>query len=116
MTFANISETSSRDKILDAAEHLFAQRGYAGVGLREVAEAVGLGQSSLFHPVMNRPGLSAAGCGRIVTRSGSRLGEALARGGSPVETRADARQDAPADGRVELGLVLEVVKERRLPE
>lgn len=40
---------SSRDKILDVAEALFARRGYAGVGLREVAQEVGLGKSSLFH-------------------------------------------------------------------
>lgn len=40
---------TSRDKILDTAEALFARRGYAGVGLREVAESVGLGKSSLFH-------------------------------------------------------------------
>ena len=41
--------TSSRDKILDVAEALFARRGYAGIGLREVAEASGLSKSSLFH-------------------------------------------------------------------
>jgi AcrR family transcriptional regulator len=40
---------SSRDKILDVAESLFARRGYAGIGLREVAEASGLSKSSLFH-------------------------------------------------------------------
>jgi len=40
---------SSRDKILDTCEALFARSGYAGVGLREVAEEVGLGKSSLFH-------------------------------------------------------------------
>lgn len=40
---------SSRDKILDVAEALFAQRGHAGVGLREVAESSGLSKSALFH-------------------------------------------------------------------
>ena len=33
--------SSSRDKILDVAEGLFARRGYTGVGLREVAGAAG---------------------------------------------------------------------------
>jgi AcrR family transcriptional regulator len=42
-------EPSSRARILDVAEALLALRGYAGVGLREVAAAVGLGRSSLFH-------------------------------------------------------------------
>ena len=41
------AEQTSRDKILDAAEALFAKRGYAAVGLRELAELVGLGKSSL---------------------------------------------------------------------
>ncbi len=40
---------TSRDKILDVAESLFARRGYAGIGLREVADASGLSKSSLFH-------------------------------------------------------------------
>jgi len=30
----------SRDKILDCAEQLFARRGFAGIGLAEVAEQV----------------------------------------------------------------------------
>lgn len=40
---------SSRSKILDVAEALFARSGYAGVGLREVADAAGLSKSALFH-------------------------------------------------------------------
>ena len=32
----------SRDKILEVAEALYARRGFAGVGMREVAEAAGL--------------------------------------------------------------------------
>ena len=44
-----LDQASSRDKILEVAEALFAQRGFAGVGLREVAESAGLGKSSLFH-------------------------------------------------------------------
>jgi len=43
------AEPTSREKILDVAEALFARRGFAGVGLREVAQEVGLGKSSLFH-------------------------------------------------------------------
>jgi len=38
---------SSRDKILDVAEALFARSGFAGVALREVAEDVGLSKSNL---------------------------------------------------------------------
>ena len=59
-------EIGSRDKILDAAEDLFARRGFAGVGMREVAEAVGLGKSSLFHHFKSKAELYAAVVGRIL--------------------------------------------------
>lgn len=81
----NTNEVSSRDRILDAAETLFAKRGYAGVGLREVAEVVGLGKSSLFHHFKNKPQLYAAVCGRILRRIEERLMRTLAAGGGPVE-------------------------------
>jgi len=42
MTQPATVEIASRDKILDAAEHLFARRGFAGISLREVAEVAGL--------------------------------------------------------------------------
>jgi TetR/AcrR family transcriptional regulator len=79
------AEHSSRDKILDAAEALFAKRGYAGVGLRELAEVVGLGKSSLFHHFKNKPELYAAVAARILRRIEERLIRTLAAGGSPAE-------------------------------
>src|SRR5207244_3653340 len=81
---AAAAEQTSRDKILDAAEHLFAKRGYAGVGLSEVAEVVGLGKSSLFHHFQNKAQLYAAVTARILTRIETRLVRSLARGGNPV--------------------------------
>jgi len=77
-------EQSSRDKILDAAEGLFAKRGYAGVGLSEIAEVVGLGKSSLFHHFRNKPQLYAAVCARILVRIEDDLMRSLAAGGDPV--------------------------------
>lgn len=79
------NEISSRDRILDAAETLFAKRGYAGVGLREVAEVVGLGKSSLFHHFKNKPQLYAAVSARILVRIEDALMRALAAGGDPVQ-------------------------------
>ena len=60
------ADISARDKILDAAEALFARRGYAGVGMSEVAEAVGLGKSSLFHHFPTKAQLYAAVADRIL--------------------------------------------------
>jgi TetR/AcrR family transcriptional repressor of nem operon len=81
---ATAQEQSSRDKILDAAERLFAKRGYAGIGLSELAEVVGLGKSSLFHHFDSKPRLYAAVTARILTRIEEHLVRSLARGGGPV--------------------------------
>src|SRR5262245_65685960 len=78
------AEQSSHDKILDAAEVLFAKRGYAGIGLREVAEVVGLGKSSLFHHFRNKPQLYAAVTTRILARIEERLMRTLAAGRDPM--------------------------------
>lgn len=78
-------EPSSRDRILDAAEGLFARRGYAGVGLRELADLVGLGKSSLFHHFESKPQLYAAVCARILARISEGVDRSLAAGGSPME-------------------------------
>jgi AcrR family transcriptional regulator len=75
----------SRDKILDCAEALFARRGFAGIGLAEVAEAVGLGKSSLFHHFRSKVQLYAAVVGRILGRIERELTRVLAEGGSPSQ-------------------------------
>ena len=83
-TTATAAEQSSRDRILDSAETLFARRGYTGVGLSEIAEACGLGKSSLFHHFRNKPQLYAAVTTRILRRIEERLVRSLAAGGDPV--------------------------------
>ena len=81
---AAVAEQSSRDKILDAAERLFAKRGYAGVGLSEVADVVGLGKSSLFHHFGSKAQLYAAVAARLLRRIEEHLVRSLARGGDPL--------------------------------
>jgi AcrR family transcriptional regulator len=84
MAQAAVVEIASRDKILDAAEGLFARRGFAGIGLREVAEVAGLGKSSLFHHFRSKAELYAAVVGRILDVFDARLTDALAAGGGPL--------------------------------
>jgi AcrR family transcriptional regulator len=107
-------EQSSRDKILDAAEALFAKRGYAGVGLREVAEVVGLGKSSLFHHFHSKPQLYAAVAARILRRIEERLIRSLAAGGDPVtrlerwlDDLVDMLAEQPTDARLLLRSLFE---------
>lgn len=40
---------SSRERVLQAAEQLFSQRGYAAVTLRDIAAALGIKQASLYY-------------------------------------------------------------------
>ncbi len=43
--------TDARERVLDAAERLFAERGYASVTLRDIAAEVGIRHTSLYHHV-----------------------------------------------------------------
>jgi AcrR family transcriptional regulator len=74
---------NSREKILDVAEARFAQRGYAGASLREVAEAAGLGKSSLFHHFATKAALYGAVLDRVLERIDLRMRRALDAGSDP---------------------------------
>ena len=85
MTSPASQRQPSRDKILDRAEELFARRGFAGIGLAEVAEQVGLSKSSLFHHFSSKAQLYAAVMARILDRIEAELMRSLADGGGPVQ-------------------------------
>lgn len=96
MTAPRIDAHSSREKILEVAEALFARRGFAGVGLREVAVASGLGKSSLFHHFRSKAQLYAEVLGRALVRIEERLDAALRSSGGPAQ-RLDRWIDALVD-------------------
>ena len=106
---------SSREKILDVAEALFARRGFSGVGLREVAEAAGLRKSSLFHHFRGKVPLYFEVLGRVLGRIHERLASAIAGGTDPaqrldrwVDELIDALAEHPTSARLLLrGLVEE---------
>jgi AcrR family transcriptional regulator len=91
---------SSRDKILDVAEVLFARRGYAGVGLREVAEQAGLSKSSLFHHFPGKVQLYCQVHTRALERMAAHLQPALDSAG-PVPARLERWIDGLIDGLAE---------------
>lgn len=97
---SRVDPPSSRAKILDVAEARFAQRGYAGVGLREVAEAAGLGKSSLFHHFRGKAALYLAVLDRVLARIDAALSAALDGPGDPV-ARLDRLVGALVDAMAE---------------
>jgi AcrR family transcriptional regulator len=70
---------STRDKLLDTAESLFARFGFAGVGMRAVAESAGVSKSGLFHHFPTKRELWAAVLERSMLEFDARLAEADAR-------------------------------------
>ena len=105
---------SSREKILDVAEALFARRGYAGVGLREVAGQVGLGKSSLFHHFRSKSQLYGEVLERVLLRIGERLDPVLGSDSHPVErlertieALVDALAEVPTTARLLLRALFE---------
>jgi TetR/AcrR family transcriptional regulator len=106
---------SSREKILDVAEQLFSRRGYAGVGLREVADGVGLGKSSLFHHFRSKDQLYAELLGRVLRRLRNQLRPIVTAELAPaeklvrwIEALVDALAEQPASARL---LVRELVED-----
>ncbi|MFN7952661.1 MAG: TetR/AcrR family transcriptional regulator [bacterium] len=50
----------TRDQILDAAEHLYAERGFAGTAIRDIARLVGLNPASLYAHFPGKDSIYAA--------------------------------------------------------
>ncbi|MCA9511410.1 MAG: TetR family transcriptional regulator [Myxococcales bacterium] len=57
---------SARDRLLDAAEALFAERGYAGTSMRAVTQAAGLSVSAANYHFGSKPELLRAVCARAL--------------------------------------------------
>jgi TetR/AcrR family transcriptional regulator len=54
------AEPETRERILDAAEELFARRGLAGTAMRDIAKQVGLTAASLYNHFEGKQGLYEA--------------------------------------------------------
>ncbi len=53
MTLALMEISDSRARVLDAAEKLFMERGYASVTMRDIANALGVKQAALYYHAPN---------------------------------------------------------------
>jgi AcrR family transcriptional regulator len=82
------------------AEALFARRGFSGVGMQEVADAVGLGKSSLFHHFRSKAQLYCEVLVRVFDRIEAHLAPVYACDAGPVE-RLERWVDAAVDALAE---------------
>jgi TetR/AcrR family transcriptional regulator len=70
-------------RILDAAEALFAQRGFAGVSVREIAGQVGLNQASIYNHFPSKQALYEA----VLERGFQPIRDLLAEGADGLHNR-----------------------------
>ena len=106
---------STREKILDTAESLYARFGFAGVGMRAVADSVGVSKSALFHHFPSKRELWAAVHERCFLEFDARLAAADARARDAherlclfVESVIDALVENPARAPLLLRSLFEV--------
>ncbi len=98
----------TRGAILEAAEQLFARRGYAGTRLEDVAEAVGIRRSSILHYFPDKPRLYDAVLAEIFAGLLARIQDALEAPGA-LRPRIEAAVSAWVDyvvGRPSLARIL----------
>ena len=79
------SSPSTREKIVETAEGLFARFGFAGVGMRAVADSVGVSKSALFHHFPTKRALWAAVLERSMLEFDARIELAAGRAGTALE-------------------------------
>jgi TetR/AcrR family transcriptional regulator len=82
-----------REEILDEATRLFAERGYEGTSMADLAERVGLRKASLFHHFASKEVLYAAVLARLIEDVGAAIAKGATLEGSYAE-RLDALGDA----------------------
>jgi AcrR family transcriptional regulator len=86
-------ERSTPDRILDAAEALFAERGFNGTSVRDIASSVGLNPASLYNHFANKEALYEA----VLARGIRPLVELLERAAESPELEAGEIIEAVMD-------------------
>ncbi|WFR72922.1 TetR/AcrR family transcriptional regulator [Prescottella defluvii] len=78
--------SDKQDRILDAARFVFAERGFDATTTRDIANAVGLTQGSLYHHFDSREAILVAILQSFSSRMRAAHQEIGAAGGTPLET------------------------------
>ncbi len=68
MSIPGTTDPSTRDRVADIAASLFADRGFAGVSMRDIAEAVGIKAASLYNHYPDKEALYLASLQHVFAR------------------------------------------------
>ncbi len=91
MSLAVATPNLSRERVLNAAEALFMEHGYAAVTLRDIASALGIRQASLYyHAPGGKEELFVTVVERALDRHQAGLEQAIARAGPELSAQLNA--------------------------
>ncbi len=79
------SDFSTRDRVAATAAPLFAERGFTGVSMRDIAEAVGIKAASLYNHYADKEALYFAALALVFSRRVALVEDALKATGTPRE-------------------------------
>lgn len=101
----SIESGDGREKILDAAESLFASHGFEGASMQQIARAAGISKATIFHHFASKQDLYCAVIRRACEGTSALLDEFAAQPGSePLAQLAEYRRrdlkEALAHGQV----------------
>lgn len=89
----DLSANPTRGRIIEQSIALFAERGYAGVSVRDVVDSVGLTPGAIYHHFVNKQALYDVAVEEAFNRVSRRLVEELsAAGGGDRDLRAGLRR------------------------
>jgi AcrR family transcriptional regulator len=71
------AESDGRERLMDAALALFADRGYEGVAIHEIAEAAGMTRAAPYYHFQNKEDLFLATVSREMERTAAKLADAV---------------------------------------
>jgi AcrR family transcriptional regulator len=84
VTTRSARSTERREEVVAAAARIFAERGYAAVGMRDVAEAVGIRGASLYHHFASKEDILYAICLTVTEEPNARNLPLLDAPGTPA--------------------------------
>ena len=87
----------SPDAVQTTACELFAERGYRGTSMKDIARALGVSAPNLYNHTPSKQGLLLAIMGQAMDRAGARLDEALSERDDPAEQLRRATEASVLD-------------------